>query len=79
MSAEVRRQGNWEIRTWDEHSGVEQKRLVVCPLCSYPFESDESRANHFLEEHGPEDVGLEPLSKDHDGQSSLSSFGGDEE
>jgi len=79
MSASVERDGVWEIRTWDEHPGIEAKRLVRCPLCPYRFAEGESRADHFFEEHGPEDAGLSALSADHDGQCSLASFGGGEE
>lgn len=79
MSAQVRQEGIWEIRTWDAHDGVEAKRLLRCPLCNYQFNHNENRADHFASEHGPEDVGLTPLSADYDGQSSISSFGGDVE
>lgn len=79
MSAHVRRQGNWEIRTWDDHNGAIQKRLLTCPLCEHRFGRMESRSLHFAEEHGPEDAGLSPLSADYDGQSSLASFGGDDD
>lgn len=78
MSAQVRQEGVWEIRTWDAHNGVEQKRLLRCPLCEHRFAHGEDRSEHFASVHGPEDAGLTPLSSDHDGQSSLSSFGGDE-
>lgn len=77
MSIQVRQDGIWEIRTWDAHNGVKQKRLLRCPICNYRFSRGEDRADHFASEHGPEDAGLSPLTDDHDGQSSLSSFGGD--
>lgn len=79
MSA-LRREGPWEIRSW-EGINAEYKQLAECPLswCDYEFEGAEDRSTHFFEEHNPEEFGLEPLSNDYDGQSSLSSFdGGDQ-
>lgn len=34
--------------------------LVACPACGYEFRQDERRFKH-LEEHAPEDFGLDPL------------------
>lgn len=79
MSAQVRRDGVWEIRTWDEHPEAEHRRLTKCPLCGQKFEWHSDRPKHFFDEHGPEDAGLSPLSDDHDGQSSLGRFGSDTE
>lgn len=76
--SEVRRDGVWRIRSFEDDTLPEDRRLAECPLCGHEFAVQEHRWKHFLTEHGPEDVGLEPLSHDHDGQSSLSSYGGEQ-
>ncbi|NIB99407.1 hypothetical protein [Halobacterium sp. R2-5] len=35
--------------------------LTHCPACEYPFDTDERRWKHFLQDHDPEDFGLDPL------------------
>lgn len=38
-------------------------KWVSCSLCSYEFDHKESRPEHFLDEHEPEDAGLTPLGE----------------
>ena len=51
-------------RTAYAGQAVVQVTLVDCPArdCDHRFKHYEQRWRHFLEEHGPEDFGLEPLA-----------------
>lgn len=40
--------------------------LTECPACGYPFAADERRWKHLLQEHNPEDFGLDPLGETDD-------------
>jgi hypothetical protein len=49
--------------------------LTACPACGYTFAPDERRYKH-LQEHNPEDFGLDPLG-DVDDRHAEPLFGGD--
>lgn len=52
-----------EVYNYDDGRGDRANRLVSCPLCGYEFSRQERPPTHFLDEHGPEDIGLPPLGE----------------
>ena len=69
MALDVERSGALEISSYER--SVKVYRLVGCPFCDHEFEDSEPRWKHFLEEHDPEDAGLNPLGEESDSDSPL--------
>lgn len=40
-----------------EYESITRRRLTACPFCGHQFEEYEPRWKHYLDDHGPEDVG----------------------
>jgi ribosomal protein S27AE len=41
-----------------DQKGTVATKLTECPACGHAFGEHEARWKHFLDEHGPEDLGL---------------------